>query len=137
MFSIFFLLQGRNDGVKSYLNDDILGTFTAAEIMESVFERVENIVGKGENGGFQHFLLFPPMFSNIFLLQGRNDGVKIYLNDDILGTFTAAEIIESVFERVENIVGKGENAGFQHFLLFPPMFSNIFLLQGRNHGVKS
>ena len=24
-----------------------------------------------------------------------------------------------VFDRVENIVGKGENAGYQHFLLFP------------------
>ena len=28
----------------------------------------------------------------------------------------------SVFERVENIVGKGENAGYQHFLLFPQCF---------------
>ena len=28
-----------------------------------------------------------------------------------------------VFDRVENIVGKGENAGYQHFLLFPTMFS--------------
>ena len=25
--------------------------------------------------------------------------------------------------RVENNVGKGENAGYQHFLLFPTMFS--------------
>ena len=25
-------------------------------------------------------------------------------------------------ERVENIVGKGENAGYQHFLLFPQCF---------------
>ena len=25
----------------------------------------------------------------------------------------------SVFDRIENIVGKGENAGYQHFLLFP------------------
>ena len=28
-------------------------------------------------------------------------------------------MIISVFDRVENIVGKGENAGCQHFLLFP------------------
>ena len=28
----------------------------------------------------------------------------------------------SVFHRVENIVGKGENAGYQHFLLFPQCF---------------
>ena len=27
-----------------------------------------------------------------------------------------------VLERVENIVGKGENAGYQHFLLFLPWF---------------
>ena len=28
----------------------------------------------------------------------------------------------SVFDRIENIVGKGENAGYQHFLLFPLCF---------------
>ena len=27
-----------------------------------------------------------------------------------------------VLERIKNIVGKGENAGFQHFLLFPHCF---------------
>ena len=27
-----------------------------------------------------------------------------------------------VFEWVENILGKGENAGYQHFLLFPKCF---------------
>ena len=26
--------------------------------------------------------------------------------------------------RIENIVGKGENAGYQHFLLFPECFQN-------------
>ena len=30
-----------------------------------------------------------------------------------------AQVMISVFDRVENIVGKGENAGYQHFLLFP------------------
>ena len=33
----------------------------------------------------------------------------------------------SVFDRVENIVGKGENAGYQYFLLFPPCFQKDFL----------
>ena len=27
-----------------------------------------------------------------------------------------------VMERIENIVGKGENAGYQHFLFFPQCF---------------
>ena len=35
---------------------------------------------------------------------------------------TFAEIVISVFDRVENVVGKGENAGFQHFLLNPQCF---------------
>ena len=33
-----------------------------------------------------------------------------------------------VLVKIENIVGKGENAGNQHFLPFPTMFSkNLFL----------
>ena len=28
--------------------------------------------------------------------------------------------------KVENIVGKGENAGYQHFLLFPQCFPKTF-----------
>ena len=31
-------------------------------------------------------------------------------------------VMEIVSERVENIVGNGENAGFQHFFLFPQCF---------------
>ena len=31
-------------------------------------------------------------------------------------------IMISVSDRVENIVGKGENAGYQHFLIFPQCF---------------
>ena len=30
-----------------------------------------------------------------------------------------SQIREPYLERVENIVGKGENAGYQHFLFFP------------------
>ena len=30
--------------------------------MISFFDRVENIVEKGENDGYQHFLLFPQCF---------------------------------------------------------------------------
>ena len=35
-----------------------------------------------------------------------------------------------VLDKVENIVGKEENAGYQHFLLFPQCFPKVFL-QGR------
>ena len=33
-----------------------------------------------------------------------------------------AQKMISVFDRVENIVGKGENAGYQHVLLLPQCF---------------
>ena len=31
-------------------------------------------------------------------------------------------MVISILDRAENIVGKGENAGYQHFLLFPQSF---------------
>ena len=36
------------------------------------------------------------------------------------------ENLKLVLGSVENIVGKGENAGYQHFLLFPQCFQNPF-----------
>ena len=42
---------------------------------------------------------------------------------------SAAKIFISVFDLAENIVGKVENAGFQHFLLFPQFFSKDFFLR--------
>ena len=40
------------------------------------FDRVENIVGKRENAGYQHFLLFPQCFQKLFfprVFKSRND----------------------------------------------------------------
>ena len=39
------------------------------------------------------------------------------------------EKLKFVLGRVENIVGKGENAGYQHLLPFSTMFSNGFFLK--------
>ena len=39
--------------------------------MDFVIDRVENNVGKGENTGNQHFLLFPKCFSTRFLFMAR------------------------------------------------------------------
>ena len=41
------------------------------------------------------------------------------------------QMIISVLDRVENIVGTGENAGYQHFLLFLQCFQKPFFLNGR------
>ena len=37
------------------------------------------------------------------------------------------QVMKYVFDRVENILGKGENAGYQHFLLFPTIFSEDYI----------
>ena len=64
--------------VKSLPNDKILNMtkfkafadnkLNVAQMMISVFDRIENIVGKGENTSYQHFLLFPQCFQNAAFL---------------------------------------------------------------------
>ena len=44
--------------------------------------------------------------------------LKAFADDKINVTQT----LELGSDRIENIVGKGENAGYQHFLLFPQCF---------------
>ena len=44
--------------LKAFADD----TFEIIKMMISVFDKVENSVGKGENAGYQHFLLFPQCF---------------------------------------------------------------------------
>ena len=62
------------------------------------------MVGKGENAGYQHLILFHQCFQKL--------------------SFSV------VSGWVENIVGKGENAGYHHFLLFPKCFQKPHF-QGR------
>ena len=51
--------------LKAFADDNI----NVAEMMISLSDRIENIVGKGENAGYQHFLLFPQCFPNTFFPQ--------------------------------------------------------------------
>ena len=46
---------------------------------------------------------------------------KAFANDKII----LIKKIKFTWERVENIVGKGENTGYQHFLLFPLCFQKL------------
>ena len=66
-------------------NDKILGvtklkTFAddklkVARMMIFLIDRVENIVGKGENAGYQHFLLFPHCFPKRSSLGSSKVGI--------------------------------------------------------------
>ena len=102
--------------------------------MSLVKKLSQNIVGKGETAGNLHFLLFP----QCFLLYERqkltfnslpNDKIldhsklKAFADDEI----NVNEKLKFALGRVENIVGKGENAAYQHFLLFPQCFQKLSL----------
>ena len=45
--------------------------------------------------------------------------------------------LKSGLERVEKIVGKGENAGYQHFLLFPQCFQKASFSMSLKVGIVS
>ena len=44
--------------------------------------------------------------------------------------FSVAQMVQFFFDGLENIVGKGESAGNQHFLLFPIWFLKGFYPRG-------
>ena len=71
---------------------------------------LESTVGKGENAGNLHFLLFPQIFYHMKEIMV------------ILAMFYLSMKLTIKKKALENTVGKGENAGNQHFLLFPQCF---------------
>ena len=48
--------------------------------------------------------------------------LKAFADDKL----NVTENTKVVFHRIENIAGKEENAGYQHFLLFPQCFQKAF-----------
>ena len=57
--------------LKAFADDKI----NAAQMMISVCDRVESIVGKGENSGYQHFLLFSQCFQRASFLGSLKVGI--------------------------------------------------------------
>ena len=71
-------------------------------------------------------------FQQVYILNSLpNDKIldlskfKAFADDKLI----TAQNVKFVHGRVENIVGKGENAGYQHFLLFPQCFQKLSYLQ--------
>ena len=50
--------------------------------------------------------------------------LKAFADDKL----NVAKIMIFLFDRAENTVGKGENASYQHFLLFPQCFPKLSCL---------
>ena len=70
------------------------------------------------NIGLNHFNPLPE--DKIFPLSK----LKAFANDN----FSVAQTAKFFFNRVENIVVKGEHTGFQHFLLFQQCFQKASFL---------
>ena len=111
--------------------DDI---FTFNEYSRKCCKLVENTVGKGEIAYNEQFLIYPQCFQKQGLVWERVNSLP---NDKILDLSKLKAFADEnsnefqklsfVLGGVKNIVGKGENAGYQHFLLFPPCFHKGFL----------
>ena len=115
------------------------------------FKSFENNVGKGEIACNEQFLLFPQCFLSLWrtFLRSKNIkfvicnlfnfgrvqnlplGMQVKLQENFHITFSNNILLHyhtvlrfNYFdeERFENNVGKGENAGNQHFLLFLHVF---------------
>ena len=64
------------------------------ENLKPVLGRVESIAGKAENADYQHFLLFPTMFSKDAFFQGRFAVLSLNLHSLLLCTFLAKIILK-------------------------------------------
>ena len=54
-----------------------------------------------------------------------------------MSKINVTQTLKFALGRVENIVGKGENAGFQHFLLVPQYFQELtFVIKSQDSEVK-
>ena len=106
-----------------------------------------NIVGKGKNAGIQHFLLFPqcllPCGAEVSSfgspLVCRLQMLSIWTNLKFCGLVKSWKhlkvtdmkfplMILQLFDRIENIMGKGENAVNQHFLFSHSVFLRVLSL---------
>ena len=67
-------------------------------------------------------ILFNRLPNNKILDRSK---LKVFADDKI----NTSEKLKFVLRKVESIVGKGENASYHHFLLFPQCFQKDFLLR--------
>ena len=142
-------------GSNSFLHRPVFLRVCSTTILKTLWEK-EKFLRKS-NFTFSHSVLYPlvELYSifvifihfNLKLLSANSfsleDSQIFHLGNEIilelskLKAFKANNLkvyqkLKFFLERVENLVGKGENAGHQHFLLFPQCFqsaSSLGLLQ--------
>ena len=101
-------------------------------MMISLLDRVENTVEKGEYAGYQSGLCSKVLMT---ISKSLEEGINSLPNNKILDwskfkafaddNVNVNKELKFDMGRVENIVGKEENAGYQHFLLYPQCFKSL------------
>ena len=85
---------------------------------------IENIIGKGENAGYQHLLLFP----QCFIKPSFSGSLKVWI---VWENVNSTHSTFNSLPNEKNIFGKVENAGYQHFLFFSKYFQKPSSLKVR------
>ena len=77
-------------------------------------------MGKGDIACYEQFLLFPPCFQKTCTTRHVKTRACLGMGQPFT---TQSRLLTTLKKKpFANIVGKGENAGNQHFLLFPQFF---------------
>ena len=91
-------------------------------------KHLENIEGKGQNAGNQHFLLFPLNAlseKNCTIVATLLSAVAFNLDKGRILKLSSANSVSLWKNPFENIVRRRENAANQHFLLFAQCYPSI------------
>ena len=91
--------------------------FFSHNVFNSFPPQKSRLCGKGLT--FSQTNLFNPLPDKKFLGLPK---LKAFVDDKL----NVTQNIKVVFHRIDNIVGKEENAGYRHFLLFPQCFHEAF-----------
>ena len=94
-----------------------------------ILDRAEYTVGKGENPGYQHLLLYHNSFKIILLIHSLKHHFETVSNSKKLQTTSELLLLKDFKIQIakKNIVEKGEIAHFEQFHLFPQCFPKGFL----------
>ena len=98
-------------------------------MMKCISDWVENIVGKGENAGYQHFLLFPQCFQKASFSGSLKDGIvrkrANSLPNNKMKAFTDNKL--NVTTNLKSSLGRLEITDYQHFLFSHHAFKRLFI----------
>ena len=75
------------------------------------------------------FYLLLYLYQFISLLENKSCDWLMIMKTFAEKYFNVAQMMISVFQRVENTVEKAEHAGYQYFLLFPQCFQKCFYVR--------